>query len=248
MATGVPTDFSRLALALEGLQTAAQTTGPEGRLIFPGPGGSAQEALLREIDQTVLRRKLSFSNDQGHCLVLVVGERQVESGGSPGGSEVVRDVSGLRALLARFEAGSGRIWVRSELAGEGGFGATPGVSVQDLAAAQPSDSVADLCREISGLTDGIAIAVVVASRDARSAVSGAANWSKTLQALAQDVENLAPDQAAEAASPRLTIWHGISDDGISVARLCTAAFRIWIAFDPAHLCDVIAALKSRFSF
>lgn len=248
MANSFTGDLSRLVLALEELQTSVSPTGPEGRLIFSSGEGCAQAALLREIDQTVLRRRLSFSNDRNECCVLVVSERQIERGEVAGGSEPVVDASGLRKLLAAFAVGSGRIWVRSDIMGEGGFGGAPGVSVQDILAGQAPDVATDLCREVFQVCSGIAMSVVVVAAQAPPATSGAADWCEKLTALAGDLEHGQNDRIAGASSDRLTIWHTASSAGVSIARVSMDARSLWIAFDGAQLEGLMTALSAKFSF
>lgn len=245
MAESFRDDLARLAVALEEMRAPAQTMGSERRVIYPCSTGSAKDALLREIDQTVLRRRLSFCNDHDQRIVLVVGERQVESAEVADGSGAVMDASGLRALLARFAAGSGHIWVRSELTAEGGFSGLSGISVQDLAVQDPDDA-ADLCRDVFRLCSGAATSVVVCSAGTPPATSGATDWCERLEALARDMDEIENSQIDDTAPTRMTIWHPPSGAGVSIARVGTATCGIWIAFERAHFKGLMTALTTRF--
>lgn len=254
MAHSSPEDLARLAAALTDLQAAAGPAGPEGRLIFPAAERSAQAAVLREIDQTVLRRRLCFTNDRDEKILLAVVERQVESGADVSGNtasagrDPIRDETGLRDLLAGFAAGSARIAVVSEIAEEGAFGASCGVSVADLAAVSAPDDVADLCNEMAQLCRGIAAGLCVVSATGRSAAGGDADWGTRLERLCQDLNQSRGGDMVTAPHPRLVIWHRASRGGVSIASLFTADGRIWIAFDTVHLTELLSRLRSRYAF
>lgn len=74
---------------------ASETPSPEGRELAPGPDGSALAAILREVDETVLPRTLTFRRGEGR-LVLSAGNRRlitVDAAEGPGAS-AARDMLG----------------------------------------------------------------------------------------------------------------------------------------------------------
>lgn len=70
-------DTRRLAARIRKLATSENTT-PEGREVAPGSDGTSLAAILREIDETVLPRQLTFHRGEA-SLVVSAGNRRLIS-------------------------------------------------------------------------------------------------------------------------------------------------------------------------
>lgn len=105
----------------------AETADAAGRLVEPGADGTALAAILREVDETVLPRRLVFRRDDGVLTVLASNRRLISVDTAEGpGAGVAADILGvvlnrpdvamlgqLRAALSASLPGTGPIRVRS---------------------------------------------------------------------------------------------------------------------------------------
>ncbi len=107
-------------------------------------------AVLREIDETQLPRKLSFRNDQGQELRVEAGNRRLRrivsasvAGSGPAGAllgqQLVHasdiDIDAIGDLLRAFQPGDREVWVHSEQLPQEGDRAQTGVAAAALAGA-----------------------------------------------------------------------------------------------------------------
>jgi hypothetical protein len=252
MADWVLSDRDRLEAALAELHAATSPPQRDGRLIHTRGGMSAHAALLREIDQTVLRRRLIFTNDRAERLVLIAGERKLETGqdGAEADARPERapttEAEGLRALLQRFASGSERVWVRSEPASSAAV--VSGVSVQDLAAEAFDPAMACNREEVASFCEEGALAVLDVSPGADPAFYGDTSWCDRLRALDAALAGQAASRERAVSFPQMTLWRGAEGAGISIVRVDTEERRIWIAVDDAALATFMARLQEVFHF
>lgn len=252
MADWVLSDRDRLEAALAELHAATPPPEREGRLIHTRGGMSAHAALLREIDQTVLRRRLIFANDRAERLVLIASERKLEAGqdGSEADAKpepaLMTEAEGLRALLHRFASGSDRVWVRSEPAGSAAV--VSGVSVQDLAADAIDPATGCVPEEVAALCEDCALAVLGVSPGADPSFHGDASWCNRLHALDAALAHQPASGEHAVSFPRMTLWRGAAGAGISIARVDTEERRMWIAVNDAALANCMARLQEVFHF
>ncbi len=139
-------DTSRFMQAIAALSAAPEPVSEYGRLIS-SDRRNAFEAILSEITETVLRRELTFKNENGEHLTLDVAERRIlrvvdvcKSLGSARGDVpsqcLAPEHSGetLR-LLQRFQNLAQDIFVRIRLPESPAPAGYTGISVRDLRAA-----------------------------------------------------------------------------------------------------------------
>lgn len=265
MPRGENDDTARFMRAIAGFSAAPEAVTKLGRALTQAEG--ALEAILVEINETVLRRILTFRTDAGAALSLDVVERRVlrvvdapVSGDSRYGSVVKRvltaeDAKTLMRFLADCIAPDDQLHVVSALPDDPATAVFEGISVRDLMdlkAAQ--DTAAELPKPLADMLaqgkDDIRAMVCYAEREAL------VRWGQEDLCAAADriLPSLPPD-----SEPSVTLWHGglredtallvISTDGFLICAFCDAqdvsrCFRAWQAYmsNAAHdRCNPIPA-------
>ncbi len=209
-------DTERLLQTVASLSAAPEKMMPQGRALEEACA-STDHALLREIDETVLRRRLAFSTKSGDELSLDVAERRI--------SEILAvpsalmqdhhhllnrkladpDASAVASLIAAYCASGQPLFVAARLPEGAERAASGGLSShalhQALSAARISTSLP------AALVDGFeagksqAIAVLVSAADGVLMEWGARGCEKQLRHIAM---------TAGASGPQhgVTLWQG----------------------------------------
>ena len=129
-----------LDLALASYVQEIPACDPKGRYIGGGDPKSSMEAILHEVSQTLLPRKLVFQTENDDTLTLEVADRHVRavvvgSGvgivGLPDLDPMQWDVASIYAVILEFSHVAGTIFVRPQGGSVCALG-TPGISVYKL--------------------------------------------------------------------------------------------------------------------
>lgn len=149
IAENVPDETGRLMRAIGALSSERETMDRHGRMLCSGTSkdGSVLDAILSEVNETILRRELTFSKNDNEAVTLDVMERRIlrlckisrndlESNvdqkllEQPLTSE---DAGKLYNLLRRFTADTSQLWVTSNLPGKNLDGSIDGIFCHELA-------------------------------------------------------------------------------------------------------------------
>lgn len=243
MHDSVAEDEMRLRDVLSSLGAATEEITNEGCRIADEGGATGLTALLREIEETVLPRRLTFTGRAGAQLTVTVVERRVLRIGSQDDvmkpAETAEEVA---ALLETFCAVATSVHVRRDLLGQEPTAAATGVSLTDLSPFLSGK--ADL--PVPPVPVDIALAesesYVLALCDARVECGPKLKGQDAICARLKHLEQGLPSGAddAENAAPHRRIWTGGPSDLFAVLLITLPQGRIWLAFEPEHLDTCIA--------
>lgn len=145
------------------------------RRVVVGDGQPPEAAIVSELAETVLPSHLTFRNDKGDILSIEAGSRRIfritaapEDIGAEVQGPLGRDLDDadtdttaqIVLALRRFCAGSGSVWVKSNLQEHSGQTTAIGLSVQSIRAAlaepvdaQGPDPTEAIAAFLAGITD-----------------------------------------------------------------------------------------------
>ncbi|WP_227268607.1 hypothetical protein [Roseobacter weihaiensis] len=257
MPRGENDDTARFMRAIAGFSAAPETVTRLGRALVQS--GGALEAMLVEINETVLRRTLTFRTDAGATLSLDVSERRVLRVVDAPVSEDKRcasvvkrvltaeDAKPLMRLLADCIPPDDQVYVVSALPDDPATAVFEGISVRDLMDVKaPQDTAAELPKRLADMVvqgkNNMRAMTCYADREAL------VRWGQNDLCAAADsiLPSLLPDPG-----PSVTLWHGglredsallvISTEGFVICAFCDAqdvsrCFGAWQAYisNPNH--------------
>ena len=250
MPDGPPEDEKRLRAVLESLASDADSLSTRGREISSTGGTVAMEAVLREIEQTVLPRRLTFASGSDVQLVFDVTERRILAFGS--------DLSNTQENLSREQAelvadhlrsfcnAAEIVHVRCDVTVYAEPGGETGVSLPDLLPYLAADL--DLPGQTVPVNVAIAesrpftLALLDTGVDGAATVEGQDSIGARLRQLEESFQaNL---DAKPGDKPRCRIWVDQIPGTFAVLLVQISRRRIWLAFEVDHL-DACIACWSR---
>lgn len=243
MTDGVAEDAVRLRDVLKSLGGAPEETTDKGCKIADEGGAVGLASLLREIEETVLPRQLTFTGGADAQVTAVVVERRILRMGTQGGEMKSAETGEqIAAMLETFCAAASAVHVRRDLLEAAPTSAVAGVSLSDLSPFLSGTA------DRSGPLIPVEIALAESERyvlalcDARGEggprLKGKDAIGARLQRLEDNLSGGAGDPDNPAPAHR--IWIGGPSDPFAILLVTLPQGRIWLAFEPEHLDTCIA--------
>lgn len=230
----IQSETLRLVQVISALSDAPDRVSKDGRLLQLKVNGSENllEAMLKEIDETVLQRYLTFTNDQNRRLIAEVAERrvmrfQLEALGEKTGTNFAKqpyltseDAPRFFKCMHAYANSSNAVRVRSGLPGQTGSRPVEGVASHSLRALYQGSKNSCTFDDFEGAlleqTKQMTVAFWVARKNKELLSWGSKNERDALKALYEH------DQVAKGSS--LVIWSGNLRADCAVARVATPDF------------------------
>ena len=226
-------DLHRLMQAISALSAAPDNVTRDGRLLI-SPDGVAIglfEALLTEVNETVLHRRLIFRSENNSRLVLEVSERRIlqaqclalddvgEDNTRARSYLTNEDATDLYQTLSEFARSSKTMRVLSELPETSVQGAVEGVSIKAIRQFEQVGSDIDCLAKPFGVlleeTKNLAIACVTDLGNGELTC-----WGPDAECSA--LRMLFLETAADTGLPDIFVWSSGLKNNVSVARVATA--------------------------
>ncbi|MBW4710087.1 hypothetical protein KX928_20065 [Roseobacter sp. YSTF-M11] len=247
-------DATRLAGVLAGLATVTDDICGPGRRISRGGAGQVQKAILQEIDETVLRRQVMFTNDRGGVVALDVAERRVlrvsdsQSAGTAPPSSLGNasfltgeDADAVARTLEAFSVSATDVHVRTALISDPIPAGVIGVSSHDLSRHLLGETPLNAQTKTveTAIAECRSFAFALFDRDGAEGeqITGQAAMGRELQALDAAVT---ADNGADSQADHCTVWAGLGPDAPVVLLVRCQGRRLWVACDPEQLEACIA--------
>ncbi|WP_299829616.1 hypothetical protein [uncultured Roseobacter sp.] len=242
MPDGVAAEDKRLQDVLRSLAAESAEITEYGRRISGQGGAIGLTAILREIEETVLPRRLIFTGNAGMQLNLLVAERRILHIGAK--ADDVSDTEGadVAARLQAFCTAVTEVHVCCELSDHGSAKGIAGLSPSDLAPFLSAD--ADVAKPPvpveTALAESESYALALCD-----AASGSDVRLKGQDSICARLQRLEENPAAGAenggnSTPGCQVWMGDQSDPFAILLVTLPRRRIWLAFEPEHLDACIA--------
>lgn len=237
---------SRLRRVLQSLAKGPENTGTGERLISASGGAEALRAILREIDETVLPRRLTFSGGPNVRCVCDVAERRIigiDAEGTASASALsTEDAADLAARIASFCKAAATVHVRRDLIGQGDPAGATGISLSDLSPhltkelALPVDPVP--VEMALAESESYALALFETGGDGKCRTKGQGELVEKLRVF--DGDPAVSRDFSVSGTPVRRIWIDPKSDKYAILLVALPQRRIWLAFEPDHLDACIA--------
>lgn len=250
MPDGPMEEEQRLRDVLQRLAEPAAPVTERGQLIAETGGQTALTALLREIAETVLPRRLRFDGGMGGVLTCDVAERRIQSFGT-GAAEAlaeiaIEDAPDVAAALQCFSKAAVALHVQRDIVPHDSAAGALGVSIPDLLhhlAGKDTNTVPKVSAATARAeSESHALAILDGATGSDHCVKGQEGIAVHLRALEENWTAGASPDAPTA--PMCQIWTGGVSDTFAILLVTLETGRIWVAFEPEHL-DTCVACWSR---
>ncbi|WP_298917289.1 hypothetical protein [uncultured Roseobacter sp.] len=250
MPDGRTEDAERLCKVLSSLRNIEHGFSARGRPLAKEDAAQRLRAILQEIDETVLRRHLRFTNDRVGDLVLDVAERRLfgvsvgkdvrlEKGDGIAETQIsIDDPASVAGVLQGFCAEADSVYVQTEIAQSALPEGVMGLSAADLSAqlfegsgkAMPSVTLE------TAIADCRIFALAIFDSDAAegAAIIGQTALGMELQAL--DTEHGSGKVIDEQSSPdHCVIWARADAQMPAILKVHHNGRHLWVAFEADQL-------------
>ncbi len=236
MSDGHSDDERRLITVLEQLGREPAPCTEAGRLIFEGDDGGLA-AVLSQIDQTVLPRRLSFCDGDGRSLICDVVERRIMKIAGAGNALLKEEAFRISQKLERFCDAASVIYLRSEILSDMHSGGDVGLSTADLklhlADRRTAADVSALIEASLSQSESYALAIVDHHADGSVHENGQSRLCEILREMC--APSAGEPEADQQGSPTHQIWIGSPGEGHAVLHVSLVGRHIWIVFEVENL-------------
>ncbi|MFK7761770.1 MAG: hypothetical protein AB8B62_00780 [Roseobacter sp.] len=244
-------DMDRFMRAIAVFSAAPERVTPLGRLL-PKPSEGALYAVLNEINETVLRRKLTLTQGGDVTLVLDVGERRVlmvletppsasaYHAATTGRNLGENDVGLLLRVIEAMCADDAEIYITTHLPDPGTPAVFDGVSARMLHDQIEKTRPADMPSHLAAGLDACrahAIAIVAAKNGDAFSTWGDEDACARFAKIAFDRPGNPEDDV------KVSLWHGAFEDGQAVIRADVQGIVIFVLCAPNALLSCFTLWK-----